>query len=189
MAELETHHGIDELLDDGTSQGKLRPQPADRTSRRTMINEVPERLREMDARQKAYGIDPKKNPVQFPKSDPDARILPNKDGGRVPDFTSLVVYEIAKGFIVESEVFVGDVEHLNVISTVDMICETYAFDVNTLMENSVFTTGPGIAELEERVLEFLSPLAQVTCRNGPALRDDPEAPVTAEDLRRLLINP
>ena len=36
---------------------------------------------------------------------------------------------------------VGNVEHLNVITTVDTIRETYAFDVNTLMADSAFATG------------------------------------------------
>jgi len=189
MAELETNDSIDELFDDGTSPDKLPPQLADLTSRRTMMNEFLEQLRDMDARRKADGIDPKKNPAQLPKSDLDARILPNKEGGYAPNFTPLVVNEMANGFIVESEVLVGNVEHLNVITTIDTIRETYAFDVNTLMADSAFATGPNIAGLEERGIEFLSPLAEVTCENNPALRDDPKVPVAAEDLKRLPINP
>lgn len=68
------------------------------------MSEVLEQLRDMDARRKAEGIDPKKNPAQLPKSDLDARILPNKEGGYAPNFTPLVVNEMANGFIVESEV-------------------------------------------------------------------------------------
>ncbi len=63
MAELETNDSIDELFDDGTSPGKLPPQLADLTLRRTMMNEVLEQLPDMDARRKAEGIDPKKNPA------------------------------------------------------------------------------------------------------------------------------
>ena len=185
----DSNDSIDELFEDGTSPGKLPPQLADLTSRRTMMHEVLEQLREMDARRKADGIDPKKNPAQLPKSDLDARILPNKEGGYAPNFTPLVVNEMANGFIVESEVLVGNVEHLNVITTVDTIRETYAFDVNTLMADSAFATGPNIAGLEERGIEFLSPLAEVTRENNPALRDDPKVPVAAEDLKRLPINP
>lgn len=96
---------------------------------------------------------------------------------------------MATGFIVESEVLVGSVEHLNVITTVDTIRETYAFDVNTLMADSAFATGPNIARLEERGIEFLSPLAEMTCENNPAVRDDSKVPVAAKDLKRLPINP
>jgi transposase len=189
MAEMDANDSMDELFDDGTTPDKLPPGLANLTSRRTVINEILEQLRDMDARRKAEGIDPKKNPAQLPKSDLDARILPNKEGGYAPNFTPLVVNEMTNGFIVEAEVLVGNVEHLNVITTVDTIREAYAFDVNTLMADSAFATGPNIAGLEDRGIEFLSPLAEVTCENNPALRDDPSVPVAAEDLKRLPINP
>jgi transposase len=143
MAELETNDNIDELFDDGTSPDKLPLELADLTARRTKMCEVLEQLQEMDRKRKADGINPKKNPAQLPKSDLDARILPNKEGGYAPNFTPLVVNEMANGFI----------------------------------------------GLEERGIEFLSPLAEVTCENNPALRDDPKVPVAAEDLSRLPINP
>jgi len=44
-----------------------------------------------------------------------------------------------------------------------------------------------ISGLEERGLEFLSPLSEVKCENNPALRDDPA--VAVEDVKRLPINP
>ena len=46
-----------------------------------------------------------------------------------------------------------------------------------------------ISGLEERGLEFLSPLSELKCENNPALRDDPTVPVAAEDVKRLPINP
>ena len=174
MAELETNDSIDELFDDGTSPDKLPPALADLTSRRTMMNEVLEQLRDMDARRKAEGIDPKKNPAQLPKSELDGRILPNKEGGYAPNFTPVVVNEMTNGFIVEADVLIGNVEHLHVITTVDTISETYAVDIDALMADSAFATGPNIAGLEERGIEFLSPLAEVSCENNPAVRDDPQ---------------
>jgi transposase len=189
MAELETNDSIDELFDDGTSPDKLPPELADLTTRRTKMSEVLEQLQEMDRRRKTDGIDPKKNPAQLPKSDLDGRILPNKEGGYAPNFTPLTVNEMTNGFIVEADVLIGNVEHLNVITTVDTISETYAVDIEALMADSAFATGPNISGLEDRIIEFLSPLSEVKCENNPALRDDPTVPVAADDVKRLPINP
>ena len=50
-------------------------------------------------------------------------------------------------------------------------------------------TGPNISGLEDRGIEFLSPLSEVKCDNNPALREDPRVPVAADDIKRLPINP
>jgi transposase len=188
MAELETNDSTDELFDDGTSADKLPPELASLKTRRTKMNEMLTQLKEMDQRRKSDGIDPKKNPAQLPKSDTDARILPNKEGGFAPNFTPLNVNEMTNGFIVEADVLIGNVEHLNVITTVDTILESYGFDIDTLMADSAFATGSNIAALEQRGIEFLSPLPEVKCENNPALRDDPTTPVAADDVTRLPIN-
>jgi len=189
LVEMETNDSVNELFDDGTSPDKLPPELAELTTRRTKMNEVLEQLREMDRRRKADGTDPKKNPAQLPKSDLDARILPNKEGGYAPNFTPMCVNEMTNGFIVDADVLVGNVEHLNVITTVDTIHETYGIDIDAFMADSAYSTGPNISGLEERGIEFLSPLSEVKCENNPALRDDPTVPVAAEDVKRLPINP
>ena len=189
MAEMETNDSTDELFDDGTSIAKLPPELAELTTRRTKMNEVLEQLREMDRRRKADGTDPKKNPAQLPKSDLDARILPNKEGGYAPNFTPMCVNEMTNGFIVDADVLVGNVEHLNVITTVDTIHETYGIDIDALMADSAYSTGPNISAMEERGIEFLSPLSELKCENNPALREDPTVPVAAEDVKRLPVNP
>ncbi len=102
---------------------------------------------------------------------------------------ALAVNEMMNGFIVEADVLIGNVEHLNVLTTVDTISETYAVDIDALMADSAFATGPNISGLEERGIEFLSPLSEVKCENNPALRDDPTVPVAADDVKRLPINP
>ena len=189
MAELETNDSTDELFDDGTTPAKLPPELAELTTRRTKMNEVLEQLQDMDRKRKLDGTDPKKNPAQLPKSDLDSRILPNKEGGYAPNFTPLAVNEMTNGFIVEADVLIGNVEHLNVITTVDTIRETFAVDIETMMADSAFATGANISGLEDRGIEFLSPLSEVKCENNPALREDPTVPVAAEDVKRLPINP
>ena len=188
MAELETNDSTDELFDDGTGSDKLPPDLANLKTRRQKLGEILEQLQEMDRRRKSDGIDPKKNPAQLPKSDTDARILPNKEGGFAPNYTPLTINEMTNGFIVEANVLIGNVEHLNVITTIDTILESYGFDIDALMADSAFATGSNIAALENRGIEFLSPLPEVKCENNPALRADPTAPVAADEVPRLPIN-
>ena len=52
-----------------------------------------------------------------------------------------------------------------------------------------YSTGPNISAMEERGIEFLSPLSELKCENNPALREDPTVPVAAEDVKRLPVNP
>lgn len=189
MAEMETNDSIDDLFDNDTSPARLPPELAELTTRRTRMNEVLEQLQEMDRNRKADGINPKKNPAQLPKSDLDARILPNKEGGYAPNFTPLCVNEMTNGFIVDADVLVGNVEHLNVITTVDTILETYGIDIDALMADSAYSTGPNISAMEERGIAFLSPLPELKCENNPAQREDPTVPVAAEDVKQLPVNP
>jgi hypothetical protein len=113
---------------------------------------------------------------------------PTKEGGFAPNYTLLTINEMTNGFIVEANVLIGNVEHLNVITTIDTILESYGFDIDALMTDSAFATGSNIAALENRGIEFLSPLPEVKCENNPALRADPTTPVAADQVPRLTIN-
>ena len=93
-------------------------------------------------------------------------------------------------------------EHLNtlnkrkeqlqeIVATVDEVEQNYGVFVEIVGADAAFSTGPNIAELEEkRKKDFLSPH-----RNGdmpqenPAIRDDPTKPVAEADLDRLPTDP
>jgi transposase len=78
-------------------------------------------LREMDQQRKRDGINPKKNPAQLPVTDPDSRVLPNKEGGYAPNYTPMAVTETENGFIVGADVLIGNVEHLVMTTMIDTI--------------------------------------------------------------------
>lgn len=125
----------------------------------------------------------------MPKADLDARILPNKEGGYAPNFTPTVVTETTGGFIVDADVLIGNVEHLALTSMVDAIAEDYGIDIDAMLADTAFSTGPNIAAMEQRGVELLSPLNEVKRDDNPADRPDPTEPVVDEDLARLPINP
>jgi len=105
------------------------------------MKEVLARLQQMNARRKSAGIDPPKNPAQLPKTDLDARILPNKEGGYAPNDTPLAVNEILNGFIVDSDVVIGNVEHCCMTDMLETIAADHAVDVTTVMADSAYSCG------------------------------------------------
>ena len=188
MAELETNDSIEELFDDGQSADKLPAELADLKARRAQMDVVLQQLQQMDNRRKADGKDPKENPAQLPKTDLDARILPNKEGGYAPNYTPMCVNDMLNGFIVEADVVIGNVEHTCMTAMVDTVSSEYNVHVDTVMADSAYSCGENLTAMEERSIELLSPLAEKKHENNPALRADPTVPVADEDVCRLPIN-
>jgi hypothetical protein len=68
---------------------------------------------------------------------------------------------------------------------VDTITSEYSVDVATMMADSAYPTGENLTAMEDRNIEFLSPLPEVTCDDNPAIRDDPTQPVADADVEKL----
>jgi hypothetical protein len=188
MNELEFPDRIEDLFDDGQSADRLPPELAEMKDRQQKMNVVLEELREADAGRRKKGIDPQKNPAQRPKTDLDSRILPNKEGGYAPNDTPMCVNEILNGFIVDADVLVGNVEHTCLATSVDTISSQYGIDVETMMADTACSTGENLTAMEDRNVELLSPLAEVTCADNPAIRADPTQPVASADVAKLPMN-
>jgi len=212
LADMESSDQIDDLFDNGQSADRLPVSLSDLQARRDQLEEAKRKLEELEAARTASGADPKKNPAQIPKTDTDARILPNKEGGYAPNYTPMVVTETVGGFIVGADVLIGNVEHACTMELVDGIVEDYTVvddtvaddrvecgdaetvsepdnPVERLMGDTAFSSGENLAAAEERGIEMLSPLAEPKCENNPALREDPTAPVAEEERDRLPRNP
>jgi hypothetical protein len=185
MNELEFTDRIEDLFDDGQSADKLPPELAEMKDRQKKMNVVLEELREADAGRRKNGIDTQKNSAQRPKTDLDSRILPNKEGSYAPNDTPMCVNELINGFIVDADVVVGNVEHTCLATTVDLVGSQYGVSVETMMADTAYSTGQNLTAMEDRNVGLLSPLAEVTCADNPAIRDDPTQPVAAEDVAKL----
>jgi hypothetical protein len=69
---------------------------------------------------------------------------------------------------------------------VDAIAEHYGEQPKRALADGAFSTGPNLAGMEERGIEFLSPLASGDlCENNPAYRPDPTTPVAEDQLDSL----
>ncbi len=189
MAGIESNDAIDSLFDDGQSTSQLPSEIRDLNVRRDKLQEALAKLNVMEEQRRKDGIDNKKNPAQLPVNDFDSRILPNKEGGYAPNYTPMAVAETASGFIVGADVLIGNVEQTAMIPMVIGVEADFGIQVQTMLADGAYSTGPNLSEAEARNIEVLSPVRQeVKQADNPAFREDLSKPVPEADLDRLPIN-
>jgi transposase len=184
---LEVADALDEdLLGEDISADRLPAAVADLKQRRQQLAELQETAREMDEVRKKNGS---KGPAQLPKTDPDSRILPNKEGGYAANYTPMATTETASGLIVDCDVVIGNVEHDQLGTMVETVQADFEVEVDRVLADSAYTTGENLTVAEEKKIELIGPLAETQVEDNPAIRDDPTKPVADDDLDRLPINP
>jgi len=187
LATLETNDAIDEdLLGDRLSADRLPAAVADLQSRHEQLASLMETTKEMDETRKKNGS---KGPAQLPKTDPDSRILPNKEGGYRPNYTPMATTETTSGLIVDCEVVIGNVEHDQFTAIVEGVQSNFEIDIERVLADSAYTTGENLSAAEAKEIELVGPLAETKCEDNPAIREDASKPVAEADLDHLPINP
>jgi len=189
LQEIESTDELDDLFDDGQKADQLPESLRDKEARRAQLDTAIAKLNQMDADRSSWVKDAKKNPAQLPATDPDSRILPNKEGGYAANYTPMIVTDEASGLIVDADVLIGNVEHTALASMVDAVENEYGVKPATVMGDTAYSAGENLTEMEERDIELLSPLAGPKCKDNPAIREDLTQPVADEDLDRLPNNP
>lgn len=187
LGSLEANDSLDEeLLGEDISADRLPATVSDLKSRREQLAGLMQTTQEMDQSRKKNGS---KGPAQLPRTDPDSRILPNKEGGYAANYTPMAVTETTGGLIVDCEVVSGNVEHDQLGTIVDEVQSNFGVPVDRVLVDSAYTTGSNLSAAEEKKVELIGPLAETRCENNPAIRDDLTQPVAEADLDRLPINP
>ncbi len=187
LATLETNDALDEdLIGQDVSADRLLEAVANLKSRREQLAAHMETVKAMDEVRTKNGT---KGPAQLPKTDPDSRILPNKEGGYAPNYTPMATTETQSGFIVSADVLIGNVEHHQFTNIVDCVAEDFQIDIDRALVDSAYTTGRNLTDAEERQVELLGPLAETRRENNPAQRADLTQPVSENQIDKLPINP
>jgi hypothetical protein len=159
------------------SSGKLPAELADLKTRQKRLNQALEAVKKKT--EKAEGQS-KKTP-RVPVADPEATILPNKEGGYAPNYTVFATTESQGGFIVDAEVIMGGDEGSQTLETVDRIEENFEEKPENLTADTAFGSGENLAGLEERsVTAYMPQRNRPDQTNNPAYRQDPTEPVPAE---------
>jgi transposase len=87
MAECEAVDAEQASLPGHDSPTQLPPELAEIEQRRQKIREALAQAQAADAARKKSGVNPEKNPAQIPTTDPESRVMPNKEGGYAPNYT------------------------------------------------------------------------------------------------------
>ncbi len=159
----------------------LPPELSTAKARQAKLKELLAQARAADEARRKDGIDPRKNPAQIPKADVDSRIMPNKEGGYAANYTPLAATDGVLGMIVDCEVIAAPQEHGETLATVDRIEETFGQKPDKMLADLGHATGANLAGMEERGVDFYTPLtSQLPAEGNPARRSDPRSPVAEE---------
>ena len=127
-----------------------------------------------------------KRPVCVPATDPDSAVLPNKQGGHAPNYTSTVAVDSHRGFLVDADVTGDGHESHMTVPTVDRIEETFDERPDKLLADTSHGTGQNFQDLEDRGIEAYIPAqGYVIEQDNPAHRDDLSEPVAESEWEKL----
>jgi transposase len=177
MSELDTSERSEtQRTFDGQDASPTRlPEPlAELGQRREQIRTALEQARAADeCRRKKQGIDPQKNPAQVPTTDPDSRVMSNKEGGYAPNYTPTSTTDGHRGFIVDCEVTAEVNESNLALSSVDRIEDRFGEKPGRFLTDAGNNSGHIMEGMEERDVEFYAPAESGQPEEGnPANRED-----------------
>jgi len=190
LDELYEHllHRLQQADADGMGQGAthLPEELADVDQRRQRVQAALDQARAADEARRQQGVNPEKNPAQVPTTDPDSRVMPNKEGGYAPNYTPIATTDGERGFIVDCDVLSEVNEGSAALPGVDRIAATFGQRPERLLTDAGNNSGQIMAGMEQRGVEFYAPAESNQPQAGnPALRDDPHTAVPESEWPKL----
>jgi hypothetical protein len=162
---------------------------ADAELRRRRVKAALEQARAADEARRQQGVNPETNPAQVPMTDPESRVMPNKEGGYAPNYTPVVTTDGERGFIVDCDVLSDVNESPAAVSSVDRIEANFGERPAKFLTDAGNNSGQIMEEMEQRGVEFYAPVESNQPQPGsPAHRDDPTQPVPEADWPKLKRN-
>ena len=183
VTELDATDAKQKTLDgQDDSPTQLPSSLADMERRRQRVRDALAQAQAADESRRKLGRNPEKNPAQVPITDPDARVMPNKEGGFAPNYTPTATTDGHRGFIVDCDV-TDDVNDGRLAApSVDRIEETFGEKPEKFLTDGGNNSGSVMDEMEQRDVEFFAPVKSNQPQEGnPARRDDPTQPVAESD--------
>lgn len=126
-------------------------------------------------------------PARLPITDPDSRVLPNKEGGFAPNYTPLAVVDVASGLMVAAEVCTDSTEERQLLPALAAVEATFGESgkPRAVLADGGFPTGYNLEQLEAAGIECYSPTDRLDPAQHPAARADLSQPVSAAQLAQL----
>ena len=183
MAQLDANDATQKTLDGQHESPTHLPAPlADLERRGQRERDALTQAQAADESRRKLGKNPEKNPAQVPTTDPDARVMPNKEGGYAPNYTPTATTDGHRGFIVDCDVTDDVNEGSLAAPSVDRIEEMFDEKPEKFLTDGGNNSGPVMDEMEKRDVEFFAPVRSNQPEEGtPARRADPTQPAGEPD--------
>ncbi|MCC5836095.1 MAG: IS1182 family transposase [Opitutales bacterium] len=107
--------------------------------------------------------------VRVPVTDPDAHILPNKEGGFAPNYTPVIAVEAQTGLIVAEQINAGNAESGCMEGLVEEMEGSLGAKPQRMLADEAFGGGHDLQSLKDKGIEAYIPLGKDP-QGNPALR-------------------
>lgn len=185
-AELEqrmtTEDARENALEAASGKAGLSAELADVSRRKDRIDAA---LTELDRAAKAGETIPKRIPV----TDPQSRVMPNKEGGFAPNYTPVITVDTQHGFIAACDVTSLTNEDSLLIPQIEEVQKDYGLEQPPpeMLTDGLNSTGANLLALDERGITLYSPSKLADPATSPAFRADLSQPVAQDKLDQLPI--
>jgi len=122
--------------------------------------------------------------ARVPLTDPDAHVLPNKEGGHGPNYTPVASMDVDTRMVVSGEVPEAADEASTVANSVEATEETFGKKPDAVLFDGNFASGQNLKDLEEQGIDAYSPVG-MPVEGNPAARPDATEPVAREQWDKL----
>jgi transposase len=163
--------------------GLTTPLPTALTDTQRRIETIDAALAELKRAEAAGEV----VPTRIPTTDPQSRIMPNKEGGFAPNYTPTALVDVKSGIVVDCDVSSEIHEEAMLQPAIERVQENFGSDAKPkeVLVDSAFPSGNNLAELEAAGIICYSPTDMADPAQHPALRADLTQPVSAEQLKKL----
>jgi transposase len=148
----------DELFGQG-SPAKLPRSLKDLQQRQEKLRRAMAKLEQIEKERVGRKSVPARGPA-VPLTDPDSRVLPNKEGGYAPNYTAVLATDSDSGLLLDIQVRGDNNEAASVVPAVTHIQEGFERTPRQIAADSGFNTGRNLAELAQENVEALMPPRQ-----------------------------
>jgi transposase len=176
-----------ELFGEDGTPNRLPRAVADLKRRKEVLKTAFDAARQRDEqRPGGGGAGEKDRPARVPVSDPDARVMPNKEGGHAPNYTALAAVDGEQGIIVGAQVVGEPTEQGKTLEMVQEVEGQYGEKPGQVIADSHHGTGANLAALEGQGVEAYIPVQEWNDHmDNPARRADPTKGVDKKDWGKL----
>ena len=178
-----------DLFGVSVSPNRLPAKLGQLEKRRALLKQA-HQVAEQTDRARQRRSDSSQKPARVSVTDPDSRVMPNKEGGFAPNYTPVVAVDAQAGIILDADVINSSDEAVCVEGMLDTIQDDYGQQPEQVAADAKFSTGAVLSELDRRGVEAYMPVKTgVKTQDNPAVRADPTQAVAEADWPQLPRSP